>query len=209
MDTLPRACSISIHAPLAGRDVSIHQNLHCFTISIHAPLAGRDRPARQSCRVRGHFNPRTPCGVRLKRMDKQLREYDFNPRTPCGVRQGALNALGKIGEFQSTHPLRGATDKNGPQGDGVNISIHAPLAGCDSAAHTRSAKIAAFQSTHPLRGATAHIPRVSNPIRNFNPRTPCGVRLGCSIQLRHDLVISIHAPLAGCDELRWKIPAYI
>ncbi len=36
---------ISIHAPLAGRDLfnSIATSVYAFAISIHAPLAGRDR----------------------------------------------------------------------------------------------------------------------------------------------------------------------
>ena len=56
-------------------------------------------------------------------------------------------------EFQSTHPLRGATDG-------------APT----------SAVAGPFQSTHPLRGATtAGRPR-RIPRADFNPRTPCGVR---------------------------------
>ena len=56
--------------------------------------------------------------------------------------------------FQSTHPLRGAT-KFIPFSVCLRIiSIHAPLAGCDTlpvAWYNRDCK---FQSTHPLRGAT-------------------------------------------------------
>ena len=36
-------CSISIHAPHAGRDQEIRQLLQLQLISIHAPHAGRDR----------------------------------------------------------------------------------------------------------------------------------------------------------------------
>ena len=35
-------------------------------------------------------------------------------------------------KFQSTHPLRGATDRGYTYGSITEISIHAPLAGCDS-----------------------------------------------------------------------------
>ena len=35
-----------------------------------------------------------------------------------------------------------------------NISIHAPLAGCDSATVIAYEHATVFQSTHPLRGAT-------------------------------------------------------
>ena len=56
------------------------------------------------------------------------------------------------------------------------ISIHAPLAGCDLSLYLSSGLLPSFQSTHPLRGATS-VTRVVPPVgRNFNPRTPCGVR---------------------------------
>ena len=56
-----------------------------------------------------------------------------------------------------------------------------------------------FQSTHPLRGATGIAADETNRIENFNPRTPCGVRLEYSIEPYYKDLISIHAPLAGCD----------
>ena len=122
-------------------------------ISIHAPLAGCDIPAYLSGRVPEHFNPRTPCGVRrrggwyLRRCDYfnprtpcgvRLPFFvhawggsDFNPRTPCGVRQGDVKSFHARDRFQSTHPLRGATDANDNGIVDNAISIHAPLAGCD------------------------------------------------------------------------------
>ena len=79
--------------------------------------------------------------------------------------------------FQSTHPLRGATNvrillepnihhfnPRTPCGvrrvvteaydANVGISIHAPLAGCDATAVGTITDEREFQSTHPLRGAT-------------------------------------------------------
>ena len=126
-------------------------------ISIHAPLAGCDNVARRSIKPSDHFNPRTPCGVRHLHHDTQRRTR----------------------RFQSTHPLRGATDLRGCLVTSDGISIHAPLAGCDER-----------EVFAPARG------------KHFNPRTPCGVRLP---QCAFDVVragISIHAPLAGCDILR-------
>ena len=102
---------------------------------------------------------------------------DFNPRTPCGVR-----------------PLQAYNDEMM-----AGISIHAPLAGCDVCARGRFGRA-----------------------RHFNPRTPCGVRHWSTyanyiykafqsthplrgatfllIFLPYFLTISIHAPLAGCDD---------
>ena len=89
---------------------------HCVIIasvyiSIHAPLAGCD-------------NQRHPHAVAV---------YDFNPRTPCGVRPPAPAVDMSQFVFQSTHPLRGATTMLPSSVTGLVISIHAPLAGCDSA----------------------------------------------------------------------------
>ena len=80
-----------------------------------------------------------------------------------------------------------------------------------------------FQSTHPARGATPHNLSDLKVARNFNPRTPRGVRLAGLVRrrvvpqfqsthpargatapmlpdntVRH---ISIHAPREGCDRV--------
>ena len=53
----------------------------------------------------------------------------------------------------------------------------------------------------PLRGATPSSRPTPMACSDFNPRTPCGVRLGAD-PLGLLGGISIHAPLAGCDSLR-------
>ena len=214
-----------------------------YCISIHAPLAGRDGPLTANLTACRHFNPRAPCGARrpsAKR--KRLRLY-FNPRAPCGARRCIKANCGGDVQFQSTHPLRGATRRdravaavapyfnprtpcgvrrrlNSRRKEKSYISIHAPLAGCDVKArlHIRHG---VFQSTHALRGATAAMTRSRRGCCYFNPRTPCGVRLvhcngagehhhfnprtPCGVRLLRlsvilaAVVISIHAPLAGCD----------
>ena len=57
------------------------------------------------------------------------------------------------------------------------ISIHAPLAGCDFVSGGVLTVLGIFQSTHPLRGATRTHPPPLTQCTDFNPRTPCGVRL--------------------------------
>ena len=162
--------------PLRGATAAGLEPTTAVLISIHAPLAGCDRTARFPSALRRDFNPRTPCGVRLL-------------ASICNQRPLT---------FQSTHPLRGATPRVSDVGAMLNISIHAPLAGCDNWSAPEEAAIL-----------------------DFNPRTPCGVRLftclwhwtnrkfqsthplrGATYHLRYlriVLHISIHAPLAGCD----------
>ena len=215
---------ISIHAPLAGCDAArparctrlrAFQSTHplrgatlipsnsaaFFCISIHAPLAGCDSSYLAVSLWMADFNPRTPCGVRPcpRYPARQPTPGDFNPRTPCGVRRAACSLDNYKFKFQSTHPLRGAT----------LFSF-------------RAISQSIFQSTHPLRGATPSLLYGMRKAMYFNPRTPCGVRLlrllANSIlnkfQSTHPLrgatrlnsicryagrLISIHAPLAGCD----------
>ena len=147
----------------------------CVAISIHAPLAGCDLPIYQRLMPKLNFNPRTPCGVRLRQTTSMMRLcyypprpacgvrrarkadksflQNFNPRTPCGVRPMLDGEVVDNDKFQSTHPLRGATGYAAGGRTEMMISIHAPLAGCDR--------------------APAVVPNAAE--------------------------ISIHAPLAGCD----------
>ncbi len=198
----PLAVFISIHAPRAGCDFSVSlsggsevvfQSTHpvrgatkalsgevnVVVISIHAPRAGCD-PLRLSGGQKG---------------------INFNPRTPCGVRLASVVGLPSSSVFQSTHPVRGATSFVLDGREILHISIHAPRAGCDGRICGRPAQL-----------------------RDFNPRTPCGVRhlhrwnrtRRVIFQSTHpvrgataledvfgfDIMISIHAPRAGCDPRR-------
>ena len=169
--------SISIHAPLAGCDDAnntgciwpkLFQSTHPLRgatvlvgvgllvgrISIHAPLAGCDNRQQRTRRQTKYFNPRTPCGVRRAEQGKPL----------------------LLIEFQSTHPLRGATlialSREAP----TAISIHAPLAGCDQFRCRYCARPPHFNPRTPC-GVRLWNQFWSTMTADFNPRTPCGVRL--------------------------------
>ena len=101
--------------------------------------------------------------------------FYFNPRTPRGVRRLAKILAFKTSLFQSTHPARGAT---------LIIMIYFPFR--------------IFQSTHPARGATSGSGSVGFH-RDFNPRTPRGVRRCLQGIYMGAGNISIHAPREGCD----------
>ena len=74
-------------------------------------------------------------------------------------------------QFQSTHPVRGATDAIRHVRAIDLISIHAPREGCDIDERYLELTLFEFQSTHPVRGATR--PRCATSGRwYFNPRTP-------------------------------------
>ena len=125
-------------------------------------------------------------------------DSDFNPRTPCGVRLKAAYTGLPFGKFQSTHPVRGATQEGG-KGNMYNQfqSTH-PVRGATTALEIPLAKPINFNprtpcgvrrhSTHNLignMGISIHAPRAGcdnrimdwqMPLPYFNPRTPCGVR---------------------------------
>ena len=126
-------CTISIHAPLAGCDSFCASSFHRENISIHAPLAGCDRARALLLGLRDDFNPRTPCGVRRQSDGCDERGRDFNPRTPCGVRLRPEPQKRGHGNFNPRTPCGVRLQQQENQRLRDEISIHAPLAGCDRA----------------------------------------------------------------------------
>ena len=96
------------------------------------------------------------------------------PRVGCDYNRPVQLFL--FTDFQSTHPVWGATRGGHGAGTGPLISIHAPRVGCDVEAINLTVNKYLFQSTHPVWGATDPM-YVGLYVRaDFDPRTPCGVR---------------------------------
>ena len=129
----PSAVTISIHAPLAGRDEprlarlragfgfqstrplrgatrSIASTTFYASISIHAPLAGRDLFGYADFTTPIIFQSTRPLrGATLSVTRLPMAQCHFNPRAPCGARPPPC-----LASCATSH-----------------ISIHAPLAGRD------------------------------------------------------------------------------
>ena len=119
-----------------------------------------------------------------------------------------------INQFQSTRPVRGATQVAGFSAVAkYYVSIHAPRTGRDppgTIQHDHLARpsfnkgdatASKFQSTRPVRGATqpaVSIRCASADSRGFNPRAPYGAR-PLKPAPRRDPEVSIHAPRTGRD----------
>ena len=103
-----------------------------------------------------------------------------------------------MSRFQSTHPLRGATCARDKLIREPRISIHAPLAGCDRRSLIGIITQTDFNPRTPC-GVRPVVLRLRVYQIDFNPRTPCGVRPVSGFLARRCPLISIHAPLAGCD----------
>ena len=102
--------------------------------------------------------------------------YEFQSTHPLrGATRAEEILRGSNRTFQSTHPLRGATETICCVLVSFGISIHAPLAGCDLDVRCISRTIPDFNPRTPcgVRLLSIIAPRA---IWNFNPRTPCGVR---------------------------------
>ena len=102
--------------------------------------------------------------------------------------------------FQSTLPVRGATE-NAPIGHGERpISIHAPRAGSDGAVGMTNDVLAEFQSTLPVRGAT-RIGGTQKSPKAFQSTLPVRGATNNPVATCKNGLISIHAPRAGSDNI--------
>ena len=99
----------------------------------------------------------------------------FNPRTPRGVRHEQYwnDRFERL--FQSTHPSRGATRIRRLDVHINQVSIHAPLAGCDKIGRGDTYSFQCFNPRTP-RGVRLFRTAYSACRMGFNPRTPRGVR---------------------------------
>mgnify|MGYP004690195103 CR=1 FL=1 len=124
-------------------------------------------------------------------------------------------------KFQSTPPVRGATDGKRPKRSASTISIHAPRAGGDRKGLRGDTTEGDFNPRPPC-GGRPDSSKYSRTVHDFNPRPPCGGRhmtLDCGTEkpsfqstppvrgatLSSALSsafaqISIHAPRAGGDQ---------
>ena len=142
--------------PVRGATANFAADGLRFCISIHAPRAGGDVGPQLCHALHQHFNPRPPCGGRPGRRDILRRRRQISIHAPraggdflCGTFHSSLcmisihapRAGGDYGgepdqgdclEFQSTPPVRGATQNGVMCADDIRISIHAPRAGGDS-----------------------------------------------------------------------------
>ena len=83
--------------------------------------------------------------------------------------------------FQSTRPVRGATDRSPIPHAARRVSIHAPRAGRDVKAARRLSD--GQVSIHaPRAGRDSRTTSVTTVIMRFNPRAPCGARPDAVLQ---------------------------
>ena len=172
---------------------------------------------------RDDFNPRSPCGERRGLPTTARCKGRFQSTLPMrGATKSALFLL--ISLPISIHaPHAGSDDLNKESALLQTISIHAPHAGSDNRSKVVSMSTEfqstlpmrgatyvtkkytdaiKFQSTLPMRGATMFLKGFHYRLPNFNPRSPCGERLGGVFRGQHDFRFQSTLPMRGATPSR-------
>ena len=169
------------------------------SISIHAPLAGRDLLLALRRSTLSHFNPRAPRGARLDYYWPVFANIGISIHAPLAGRDSPLLRHGPGDAGISIHaPLAGRDAPLISVLPMAPISIHAPLAGRDVWFRLICLCSSLFQSTRPSRGATRPAGRRSGaPDEKFQSTRPLQARR--SNQLWCDLFIKFQStrPLRG------------
>ncbi len=169
-------------------------------ISIHAPRVGRDFRWTSGCTFRRHFNPRAPCGARLRQlMTGGGRDISIHaPR----VGRDANTRIKLYGKrvFQSTRPVWGATRSvRAKRRTTHEFQSTRPVWGATPAAHPTSIMSRNFNPRAPCGARPPNLLAAGIKLVDFNPRAPCGARRGKTVVTSSGIAISIHAPRVGRD----------
>ena len=151
-------------------------------ISIHAPREGSDSPHPElvlGCHPISIHAPRE--GSDFPAIAELWQVNIFQSTLPVRGATQPPKLRGKSCGFQSTLPVRGATVLIAGNANADHISIHAPREGSDDGYQADSLFSPIFQSTLPVRGATGIFHK------------SCRKRS-----------ISIHAPREGSDSARGR-----
>ena len=180
---------VSIHATLAGGDLSAGRSGRCSTVSIHATLAGGDATLVQVVApvvtVSIHA---TLAGGDYISSSVTSWISTFLSTPPSRVATIAPEVVKWLAErFYPRHPRGWRPAENCQKPDHEHVSIHATLAGGDS----------------HWQGLERY------PIRSFYPRHPRGWRRAGNLRFLSLLSVSIHATLAGGDFVNSAIISFL
>ena len=119
--------------PMRGATRCFGITFVCRKISIHTPHAGSDTIFPWWYQPHQHFNPHSPCGERPLPVVIAATLHLISIHTPhAGSDFDGVEKDWKNNGFQSTLPMRGATNEPEKCGCVKGISIHTPHAGSDS-----------------------------------------------------------------------------
>ena len=177
--TYANGVAVSIHATLAGGDSAPPRSKTSASLFLSTPpsrVATSAWPRRPA--GRSGFYPRHPRGWRRRSPGRSGGKLCFYPRHPRGWRRVASRRAVQV----------------------IDVSIHATLAGGDSAGNLRPARQRCFYPRHPRGWRLFPAPRPTS-INSFYPRHPRGWRRQCPKRGGQRTGVSIHATLAGGDAM--------
>ncbi len=128
----------------------------------------------------------------------------FNPRSPRGERRSEERGRDGGDGFQSTLPSRGATASLLLAINPMQFQSTLPSRGATPMSIMRSIRFKNFNPRSP-RGERQKTRAIHCSATYFNPRSPRGERQFSTPFYYFSFRISIHAPLAGSDELISRI----
>ena len=191
--------NISIHSPLAGRDLCQLEMPETPIISIHSPLAGRDFAVRNSAARKCQFQSTRPSRGETTRRAYMMAQYLISIHSPLAGRDAGIWAMTARSWYFNPLAPRGARPQTGTEPDfRGNISIHSPLAGRDRASCAGVAFRAYFNPLAP-RGARRSSSLMSFIGSLFQSTRPSRGETKAHYLSEERAVISIHSPLAGRD----------
>ena len=160
VDETIRQNAISIHPPLAGRDVTLCRTRSQAWSNFNPPAPrGTGQSRLTPTDLLSYFNPPAPRGTGRIQFVHELAIFPISIHPPLAGRdRRSAGQKERTKEFQSTRPSRDGTTESGYcAGIIYHISIHPPLAGRDF-----------------------FLPKIDLPKSNFNPPAPRGTgRLWC------------------------------
>ena len=182
--------------PMRGATVPGMSGKLDVTISIHAPHAGCDEASAAARGGTAGFQSTHPMRGATPSSTRWNQKSRFQSTHPMRGATGLTNRYLTLYRFQSTHPMRGATDSEIFYKPKDLISIHAPHAGCDRIRQVRGDAPRDFNPRTPC-GVRRRLQISQCLFLNFNPRTPCGVRLSSLTQPSETKLFQSTHPMRG------------
>ena len=192
---------ISIHVPRVGDDSTV-----CVLggkvgfISIHVPRVGDDTVPALSLLSVAYFNPRPPCGGRLKTSPMFPSSCLFQSTSPVwGTTKYIYSNCCCNRYFNPRPPCGGRQILDVDIHNSIFISFHVPRVGDDALAIYLLVLLDTFQSTSPAWGTTYGKNKSFGGEEQFQSTSPAWgtTTTGSSPALTTE--ISIHVPRVGDD----------
>ena len=174
--------------PLRGATIRLVNRIIRFAISIHAPLAGCDKCICRNQHLHVPFQSTHPLrGATTPNLTTKGELLYFNPRTPCGVRREYRTDIRYLDDISIHAPLAGCDFMRSVRLEEICISIHAPLAGCDIRVPVAPQRVQSISIHAPLAGCDSGVERIELMEAIFQSTHPLR---GATISL-NDLVFSL------------------